>query len=131
MTIDELVDNFSLLEDWEQRYGYLIELGGTLPAMDLADKNELNKVQGCVSQVWMIPFFDQKGGFDFIADSDAQIVRGLIAVLRVAFVGRPREELARVNIDDLFIRLGLDSHLSPNRRNGFYSMVAKIKALSS
>lgn len=130
MTIDELVDNFSLLDDWEDRYGYLIELGAGLPPMAETDKNDLNKVEGCVSQVWMIPYFDDNGRFDFIADSDAQIVKGLIAVLRVIFCDKTRDEIAKVDVERDFGRLGLDQHISPNRRNGFFAMVEKIKGFT-
>lgn len=131
MNIDELVDNFGFLEDWEDRYAYLIDLGGNLPPMDDALKTEQSKVKGCMSQVWMILGWDADGRLTFLADSDAQIVRGLIAVLRVLFQGRSAAEIADIDVEQTFKRLGLDQHLSPNRRNGFFSMVERVKAFTS
>lgn len=131
MNIDELVDNFGFLEDWEDRYAYLIDLGGDLPPMDDALKTEQSKVKGCMSQVWMILGWDADGRLTFLADSDAQIVRGLIAVLRVLFQGRSAAEIADIDVEQTFKRLGLDQHLSPNRRNGFFSMVERVKAFTS
>ncbi|HRI75374.1 MAG: SufE family protein [Alphaproteobacteria bacterium] len=131
MNIDELVDNFGFLEDWEDRYAYLIDLGGNLPPMDDALKTEQSKVKGCMSQVWMILGWDGDGRLTFLADSDAQIVRGLIAVLRVLFQGRSAAEIADIDVEQTFKRLGLDQHLSPNRRNGFFSMVERVKAFTS
>jgi len=131
MNIDELVDNFGFLEDWEDRYAYLIDLGASLPPMDDALKTEQSKVKGCMSQVWMILGWDGQGRLTFLADSDAQIVRGLIAVLRVIFEGRTAAEIAHIDVDATFRRLGMDQHLSPNRRNGFFSMVERVKAFTS
>lgn len=127
MNIKELVDNFGLFDDWEERYRYLIDLGTRLPNMDEALKTENAKVRGCMSQVWMILGWDSQGRLTLHADSDAQIVRGLIAVLMVIFAGHTAEEIIKTNIDDLFKSLGLDQHLSANRRNGFFSMVERIK----
>jgi len=127
MTIDELVDNFAALDDWEDKYAYLIKLGGTLAPMDDSLKTDSAKVQGCMSQVWMLLGWGEGGRLAFLADSDAQIVRGLIAVLGVIFSGRTKEEAAAMDVADIFGRLGLDQHLSPNRRNGFFSMVERIK----
>lgn len=130
MTIDDLVDNFSLFEDWEDRYRYLIDLGGQLALMNDAFKTDATKVQGCMSQVWMRLYWDA-GKLKIEADSDAQIVRGLIAVLLVVFTGKTAVETMDVDIADVFGQLGLDQHLSPNRRNGFYAMVERIKAFAS
>ncbi len=129
MTINDLVDNFSLFDDWEDRYRYLIDLGGQLPPMNDAFKTDATKVQGCMSQVWMRLYWDA-GKLKVEADSDAQIVRGLIAVLLVVFTGKTVTEIAQVDIADIFGQLGLDQHLSPNRRNGFYAMVERIKAFA-
>ena len=127
MTIDELVDNFSLFEDWEDRYRYLIDLGGALPPMDDALKTATTKVQGCMSQVWMRLFW-QGGILKIESDSDAQIVRGLIAVLIVIYQDKTADDIRQIAIEDIFGKLGMDQHLSPNRRNGFYSMVERIKS---
>lgn len=131
MNIEELVDNFGFLEDWEDRYAYLIDLGSQLPPMDDSLKTEQSKVRGCMSQVWMILGWDSAGRLTFIADSDAQIVRGLIAVLRVIFAGHTAEEIAKADVGKTFARLGLDQHLSPNRRNGFFAMVERVKGFTS
>lgn len=128
----ELASNFSLLEDWEDRYAYLIELGKKLPPFPEAEKNSVNLVRGCTSQVWLIPETDmEQGAIAFMADSDSHIVRGLIAVLREVYFGRPPEFIRNFNIKDYFSELGLEDHLSPNRRNGFYAMVDVIKALAA
>lgn len=130
MTVDELTENFELLGDWEERYRYLIELGEALPPMDEAAKTDENKVRGCMSQVWMTVKSRPDGSFDFDADSDAHIVRGLIAVLRIVYAGRSYDEIADIDIEEIFKRLKLESHLSPNRRNGFFAMVGRIQGLA-
>jgi len=130
MNIKELVDNFSLLDDWEDRYKYLIDLGDALPDMPEALKTETSKVRGCMSQVWMVLGWDGDGRLTMLADSDAQIVRGLIAVLRTVFAGKTADEIAGIDIEAEFAQLGLDQHLSPNRRNGFFSMVERVKAFT-
>jgi cysteine desulfuration protein SufE len=127
MNIKELVDNFALFEDWEDKYRYLIELGGALPPMDDSLKTESAKVRGCMSQVWMVLGWDENGRLILVADSDAQIVKGLIAVLRALFAGRTKAEAEKIDVASEFSRLGLDAHLSPNRRNGFFAMVERVK----
>jgi len=131
MNIEEVVDNFGLFEDWEDRYRYLIDLGGRLPPMDEALKTEETRVRGCMSQVWMVMGWDADKRLSLLADSDAQIVKGLIAVLRTIFQGKTAEEIAAADIDLIFSKLGLDQHLSPNRRNGFYAMVERIRAFTA
>ncbi len=127
--LDEMIENFSLFGDWEERYRYLIDLGRTLPPMDNALKTDENLVRGCTSRVWMVP--DVKDGvLHFIADSDAHIVRGLIALLMTAYQDRPVDSLTSIDIEGAFKRIGLDQNLSPNRRNGFFAMVERIKNLS-
>lgn len=131
MNIQELVDNFSLFDDWEDRYKYLIDLGTKLPAMAEPLKTDAAKVRGCMSQVWMLLGWDGEGRLTMMADSDAQIVRGLIAVLLVIFTGRTAEEIRNTDIAEIFGQMGLDQHLSPNRRNGFFSMVERVKSFAS
>lgn len=131
MTVDELIENFGLFSDWEERYRYLIELGEALPPFTEAQKTPENKVEGCVSQVWMIPKPGPDGRFDFSADSDSHIVRGLIAVLRIIYAGRSPQEIMETDIKSIFGRLGLEQHISPNRRNGFYAMVENIRRLAT
>jgi cysteine desulfuration protein SufE len=130
LELDEMVDNFSLFEDWEERYRYLIDLGRTLPTMDNALKTDENMVRGCTSRVWMVADI-KDGTLHFVADSDAHIVRGLIALLMVAYQDRPVSSLTGINIEEAFKAIGLDQNLSPNRRNGFFAMVERIRSLST
>jgi len=127
MTIEELLENFTLFEDWEDRYRYLIELGNTLPPLPEKYKTDTHKVEGCTSQVWMVFTPTEDGKFDFLADSDAHIVRGLIAILRILYAGKTAEEIKKYDIEEIFTTLGLQQHLSVNRRNGFYAMVGRLQ----
>ena len=128
-TLDELVDNFALFDDWEERYRYLIDLGRTLPSMDESLKTEENLVKGCTSRVWMQA--DLSGNeLKFVADSDAHIVRGLIAILDRAYQGQDLGNIQNIDIDGAFAKIGLDQNLSPNRRNGFFSMVERIQSFA-
>jgi len=129
-TLDELVEDFALFDDWEERYRYLIDLGRALPHMEEVLKVEANLVRGCTSRVWMYSSIDDLGVLHLIADSDAHIVRGLVALLLQAFQGKTLEEIAAIDIEAAFKEIGLDQHLSPNRRSGFFAMVEKIRALS-
>ncbi|MCB9641430.1 MAG: SufE family protein [Myxococcales bacterium] len=133
MDIEELADNLEFLDDWEERYRYLIELGHKLPELPADQHNEINKVRGCMSQVWLMPRVDDSTNpptLHFLADSDAAIVKGLIAVLMVVYSGKTPEEILAVDINEVFGRLGLEQHITPNRRNGFFSMVGRIKDLA-
>ncbi len=124
----ELIEDFSLFDDWEEKYSYLIDIGKNLPNMPESEKIEENIVKGCVSQVWMIlTIKDNK--IHLKADSDAQIVRGLIALLVKIYDGLDICEAKNIDMNDIFTQIGLDKHLSPNRRNGFFAMVEKIKNL--
>lgn len=131
MDIDELTENFNAFDDWEDRYKYLIDLGNTLPPMEDALKTEQSKVRGCMSQVWMVKGWNKEGKLTLLADSDAQLVKGLIAVLFAIFEGKTQTEISRIDVEKTFAQLGLDQHLSPNRRNGFFSMVEAVKAFTS
>lgn len=129
MSIDELVENFELLDDWEDRYKYIIDLGRKLPPMPDAEMVEENKVRGCMSQVWMTSRTEgEPPVMHFNADSDAFIVKGLIAVLMLIYDGRPAEDVADTDAVEILSRIGLDKHLSPNRRNGLVSMVERIRS---
>lgn len=131
MNIDEIIDNFALFDDWEDRYRYLIDLGSSLPPMSDALKTEETKVRGCMSQVWMVLEWDKEDRLSMTVDSDAQIVRGLAAVLRIIFHGRTAGEIKRIDVDQIFKKMGLDQHLSPNRRSGFYAMVERIRSFTA
>jgi cysteine desulfuration protein SufE len=131
-TLDEIIDNFSLLEEWDDRYRYVIELGRSLAPLSERDRTDANKVQGCASQVWLATTVraDGQGGpvLTFCGDSDAHIVRGLIAILFAMFSGKHAGEILSSDAIALFERLGLREHLTPQRSNGFRSMVERIRA---
>jgi cysteine desulfuration protein SufE len=130
-SIDDLVEDFELFEDWEERYRYIVDLGKKLPPMPEEEKVEDNKVRGCMSQVWMTSQVDDSTNpstLSFRADSDAFIVKGLIAILLELYSGRTPQEITELDATEALTRLGLESHLSPNRRNGFVAMVGRIKA---
>jgi cysteine desulfuration protein SufE len=130
-TLDEIVDNFSLLDEWDDRYRYVIELGRSLAPLSERDRTERNKVQGCASQVWLATTVhpDGQGGptLTFCGDSDAHIVRGLIAILFAMFSGKHANEILSGDAIALFEQLGLREHLTPQRSNGFRSMVDRIR----
>jgi cysteine desulfuration protein SufE len=130
--IDEIVDNFALLDDWDDRYRYVIELGRGLAPLPESERSEANKVQGCASQVWLASKVrpDGAGGpvVSFVGDSDAHIVRGLIAILFALYSNKPAREILSTDAIALFERLGLREHLTPQRSNGFRSMVERIRA---
>jgi len=130
-SIDDIIENFSLLEEWDDRYRYVIELGRGLPPFPEHERNEDNKVPGCVSQVWLATNVQRQGDeamLTFQGDSDAHIVRGLVAILIMLLSGRPAREIADEDPIALFERLGLGQHLTPQRSNGFRSMVARTRA---
>ena len=131
MSIDELAESFELLGDWESRYGYLIDLGKQLSPMNEGDKCEANKVHGCQAQVWMKFAPGADGRIDIVADSDAFIVRGLIAVLLMIYSGRAADEILDTDGPAALERLQLAAHLSPTRKNGLFAMVERIRELAA
>ncbi len=125
----KLQDDFEFLEDWMDRYGYIIDLGNRLDPLDAAEMVDANLVRGCQSQVWLVAdAVDDR--IIFRADSDAHIVKGLVALVLALFSGRRRTEITELDPAGLFSTLGLDKHLSPNRTNGLFSMVHRIKQLA-
>lgn len=132
MNIEKLIANFELLNDWEERYAYLIDLGRKLPGLPDAEKTEENRVHGCQAMVWMIlePDPERAGALRIRADSDAFIVRGLIAVLQLLFNGRTPDEVLAADAKSILGRIGLDKHLSPTRKNGLFAMVERIRTLA-
>ena len=131
MSIDELAESFELLGDWESRYSYLIDLGKQLSPMNEGDKCEANKVHGCQAQVWMKFMPGADGRIDIVADSDAFIVRGLIAVLLMIYSGRAADEILNTDGPTALERLQLAAHLSPTRKNGLFAMVERIRELAA
>ncbi len=130
MDTAELIENFSYLTDWEDKYRYLIELGDSLRDFPENEKTGANKVDGCMSQVWFT-HTEQDQRHYFNATSDAHIVRGLEAVLLTLINGKTSEEILKTDIDGIFKQLGLSENLSPTRRNGFYAMVERVRALAA
>lgn len=132
MSINELIDDFSYLDDWEDRYRYVIELGKDLAPLPEEQHSEANKVKGCVSQVWLqTDVVNSDGGepvLTFTGDSDAHIVRGLIAIVLRLYSDRPASEIASTPADPVFQQIGLDEHLSPQRSNGLHAMVRRIQS---
>ncbi len=133
MDLNELIETFDFIEDWEERYRILIDLGRQLPEFPEAERTEANRVEGCTSNVWLVCRRDESDPerLVFIADSDAFIVKGLIALALMAYSGATPEEIQQTDIRDLFRRLGLERNLSPNRRDGFYAMVDRIHELAA
>jgi len=128
--IKDIIDNFSVLDDWDDRYRYLIELGRELPPLGEAAHSDINKVQGCASQVWLDTSVRPNGAggpvLTFAGDSDAHIVRGLIAILFATYSGKSAKDILAIDALALFAKLGLREHLTPQRSNGFRSMVERI-----
>jgi cysteine desulfuration protein SufE len=127
--IQSIIDDFAFLDDWEDRYRYVIDLGRDLPPFPDADRTEENRVPGCVSQVWLTT---QRGeGADpviaFSGDSDAHIVRGLVALMLALYSGHKASEIVATDAEALLSKLGLDEHLTPQRSNGLRSMVRRIR----
>ena len=127
MQLDEIVDIFELLGDWDQRYQYLIELGEKLPPMPDSLKTDDNKVKGCISQVWVIAEVDNDGKVSFVGDSDTSVIKGILALLINLCNGRKAGDIQTINMDEIFKRLNLDEHLSPNRHVGVYAMFDLMK----
>jgi cysteine desulfuration protein SufE len=128
--IDDIIENFALLEDWDDRYRYVIELGRGLPPLAEPDRNDANKVQGCTSQVWLATKVERSTSgpvLAFAGDSDAHIVRGLVAILLAMMSGRPAQDILAADPIALFEKLGLRAHLTPQRSNGFRAMVGRIR----
>ena len=125
----QIIDDFAFLEEWEDRYRYVIELGKALPDLPEDKRISANKVQGCASQVWLVTHSD--GGADpvltFEGDSDAHIVKGLVAIVLATYSGKPASEIARLDALDVFGKIGLVEHLSPQRANGLRSMIKRIR----
>ena len=128
-TINEIFDDFAFLDEWEDRYRYVIELGQALPPFPDFARTDAYKVPGCVSQVWLTT---ERGSgpnpiVTFAGDSDAHIVKGLVAIMLALFSGRRASEIVAADAEDTLRRLGLDEHLTPQRANGLRSMVKRIK----
>jgi len=130
-SFEEILADFELLDDWEDRYRYVIELGRKLRPLPEAERSAANKVQGCVSQVWLSTHIDHSGAvprLTFVGDSDAHIVRGLIAILFALYSGRTAEEIIGIDAGQRLGLLHLNEHLTPQRSNGLMAMVKRIRS---
>ena len=131
-TLEDVLDAFEFLDDWEERYAYIVDLGKQLPAFPDEARIEENYVHGCQSQVWLIHHYDEDSGKLFLLiDSDAIIVRGLAAIILVALNGKTPRDLLATDIDELFEQLDLFRHISPTRGNGLRAMVGKIRDIAA
>jgi len=124
----DIAENLSFLDDWEDRYRYIIELGQTLPPLAPDERNEQNRVHGCVSQVWLVTAEDGAHNLLYRGESDAMIVRGLVATLVALYSGRPAAEIAQTDAIAIFDELGLREHLTTQRSNGLVAMVNRIRS---
>ena len=129
MNIEELIENFEFLGDWEERYRYIIELGRKLPEFDPSNRTEEYKVRGCQSQVWLT-YESTDEQLKFNMDSDAHIVRGLIAVVLIAIQNRSAADIQQLDIEEIFSQLDLLAHLSVTRGNGLRAMVSRVKEVA-
>lgn len=125
--IQDMIDDFSFLDDWEDRYMHVIELGKSLAPLADDERNADTKVNGCVSQVWLVREVNENNIITFRGDSDAHIVKGLVAVVLTIFSGRTAQEISDIDALTILSKLGLEEHLTPQRSNGLRAMIARIK----
>jgi len=127
--IDTIRDNFAFLDDWQERYRYIIELGNDLPAYPEEARDDRHKVRGCVSQVWLHTTIGDGSDpeMTFLGDSDAHIVRGLVAIMLALFSGQRASQIMKIDAEETLRSLGLNEHLTPQRSNGLRSMIQRIK----
>lgn len=133
-SFDDLAETFEFLDDWEDRYRFLIDLGKDMPPLPEPMKSAVTKVDGCASQVWIAPRIEGEGAavrLHFDGDSDAMIVRGLIAALRLLMSGRTPAEILETDAQAAFAKLGLDQHLSAQRSNGLRAMIGRLRELAT
>ena len=130
--IDDILADFDVIDDWEERYRYVIELGKGLAPLDEADRTEANKVRGCASQVWLATRVEPDAATGprlvFTGDSDAHIVKGLVAVMLAIFSGRPAKEILTLDPEPIFTAISLRDHITPQRANGVNAMIDRIRA---
>ncbi|MCJ9428291.1 SufE family protein [Kordiimonas marina] len=129
-TLEDVIDTFEFLDDWEDRYRYVIDLGRKLPPLDASEMTDTYKVRGCQSQVWLIPEMDAEGRIQLRGDSDAHIVKGLVALMLLIFSGKTPAEILATDARAILDKLGLSAHLSPMRANGLFSMVERIRDIA-
>ena len=127
--IQDLIDDFAFLDDWEERYMHVIDMGKQMPPLAAEERNEITRVKGCVSQVWLVSKFDPETHLlSFRGESDAHIVKGLVAIVLTLFSDRTPEEILAIDAEPILSQLGLSEHLSIQRSNGLRAMIDRIKA---
>lgn len=129
-TLDEIIDTFEFLDDWEDRYKTIIDLGKKLTPLAADEMTDAFKVRGCQSQVWLVPTTDADGHIHFRGDSDAHIVKGLVALMILIYSGKTASDILAVDAKAILGELGLSAHLSPMRANGLFSMVERIRDIA-
>ena len=129
MTVEDLISNFNMMDEWEDKYSYLIELGRELPPFEAKNKTDECRIYGCSSSVWWNYKVDENGKYRFAFDSDALIVKGLLYILTVIFNGKTSSELKSINVMEIFDKMGLSSHLSAQRQVGITSVISKIQSI--
>ena len=127
---EELIEEFELFDDWEERYRYIIETGNSMPPLEAVYQTEENRVQGCLSSVWLIIELAENGRYFFRADSDSQLVKGLVCLVIMLYSDKTAEEILRLDIDTVFEAIDLRQHISRSRSNGLNSMIGRIKSLA-
>jgi cysteine desulfuration protein SufE len=130
-SLDDILETFDAVDDWMDRYQYLIDLGKRLPELESAAKVEENRVLGCTSRVWLVATRQDDGRYELRVDSDAAIVKGLLQVVLALYDGKSAAEIALVDHAGVFAQLGLDQHLSPSRSNGLRSVVDRVRRLAA
>ena len=132
MDVQRIIDTFELLPDWNQRYEFITELGHKLATLPEADKTDQNLVQGCTTRTWVTGHLGagEPAVMEYLADAEGALVRGIVALLLTPFQGKTPQEVLAENPRDFIGRLGLEQHLSPNRRAGMYAFIAKVKAIA-
>ncbi|MBL4602181.1 MAG: SufE family protein [Emcibacteraceae bacterium] len=130
MNIEEVKETFEFMDEWEDRYRFIIDLGRKLPEFDESDQTEENRVHGCTSKVWMV-YTKQDDKIIFKGDSDAHIVKGLVSIILMIFSGKTPKDIIDLDAREILTDLGLSQHLSPMRTNGLFSMVERIKAIGN
>ncbi|MFT6984422.1 MAG: cysteine desulfuration protein SufE [Psychromonas sp.] len=126
MSLDQLLSDFSENKGWDKQYRLIIQLGKKLPALTETEKKQHNQVKGCESRAWLA-IEEKEGHYYLQMDSDSRVVKGLMAILLIIFQGKTAQQIQRIDIEDLFVQLGLLNHLSPSRANGLLAIVNRIK----
>ena len=130
ITADELIEEFELFDDWEERYRYIIETGNSMPPLEIEYQSEQHRVQGCLSSVWLVIEQTANGNYYSRGDSDSQLVKGLVCIVIMLYSDKSAEEILQLDINHVFEAIDLRQHISRSRSNGLNSMIGRIKSLA-